>query len=93
VISADRPKDRNQALFHVNFLFDALRKFIMRRRPDRITGIIDEELRSGPSLIRPLQALVERDFIYGTDNQYVEMLREDWRADFWMSELAQLYLR
>jgi hypothetical protein len=36
-------KDRNQALFCIIFLFDSMRKVIMQRHPDRVTGIIQEE--------------------------------------------------
>jgi hypothetical protein len=37
------PKDRNRALFCVNFLFDSMRKVITRRGPERVTAIIHEE--------------------------------------------------
>jgi hypothetical protein len=40
---ADRPKDRNPTLFRVTFLHDALSKLTAQRRPDRITGIIEEK--------------------------------------------------
>jgi hypothetical protein len=43
VDSVHRPKDRNQALFRVNLLFDASKKLISRFHPDQIKEIIEEE--------------------------------------------------
>jgi hypothetical protein len=41
--SVNQPRDRNQTLCRVDFLLDALRTLITRRRLDRIKGIIEEE--------------------------------------------------
>jgi hypothetical protein len=55
VDSVNQPKDRNQALFRVNFLLAALRKLVTRLSPYRITGIIEEEPRHIPG-DNPLKA-------------------------------------
>jgi hypothetical protein len=49
VDSVYRPKDRKQAFFSVKFLFDALKKLITRRDPDRIMERIKEEAQFIPS--------------------------------------------
>jgi hypothetical protein len=56
VNSINRPNDRNQALFRIIFLSDALRTLTTQRRPEKITEIIAK----GPRLIlgeNPLKAL------------------------------------
>jgi hypothetical protein len=61
----NRPKDQNQALCSVNFLFDALIKFTTRRRPDRIMGRIKE----GPWLIPGDSSLKEVRFLFHQSSQ------------------------
>jgi hypothetical protein len=49
VDSVNCPKDRDRTLFHVDFLFDSIRKGITRRCPDQVTGIASEEPRLATS--------------------------------------------